>query len=76
MSCSASSANPFEVVYEDLITEDGYRRAILGVLEHLGLDTGTSRPLRILARTGSQTAGSTRPGLRYTSERPASPGAR
>jgi trehalose 2-sulfotransferase len=30
--------SPFEVVYEDFVTEDGYRRAVLGVLEHLGLD--------------------------------------
>jgi trehalose 2-sulfotransferase len=30
---------PYEVVYEELVTEDGYRRAVLGVLEHLGLDT-------------------------------------
>jgi trehalose 2-sulfotransferase len=30
---------PHEVVYEELVTEDGYRRAVLGVLVHLGLDT-------------------------------------
>jgi LPS sulfotransferase NodH len=30
---------PYEVVYEELITEDGYLRAILAVLDHLGLHT-------------------------------------
>jgi trehalose 2-sulfotransferase len=30
---------PYEVVYEELVAEDGYRCAVLGVLQHLGLDT-------------------------------------
>jgi trehalose 2-sulfotransferase len=30
---------PYEVIYEELVTEDGYVHAVLGVLEHLGLDT-------------------------------------
>jgi LPS sulfotransferase NodH len=30
---------PYEVVYEELVTEDGYCCAVLGVLEHLGVET-------------------------------------
>ena len=29
---------PYDVVYEDLVSEDGYRQSIVGVLDHLGLD--------------------------------------
>jgi trehalose 2-sulfotransferase len=31
---------PCEVVYEDLVTDDGYERAVRAVLEHLGLELG------------------------------------
>lgn len=31
---------PYEVVYEELTSEDGYRQAVFGVLDHLGLNTG------------------------------------
>jgi LPS sulfotransferase NodH len=36
---------PYEVLYEELVTEDGYRRTVLGVLEHLGLDTSGVKTL-------------------------------
>ena len=29
---------PFEVVYEDLVTDDGYRASVEGILRHLELD--------------------------------------
>jgi LPS sulfotransferase NodH len=51
---------PYEVVYEELVTEDGYRRAVLGVLKHLRLDTrGITAPL-VLAHTGSRTSSTKR----------------
>jgi trehalose 2-sulfotransferase len=38
---------PFEVVYEDLLTSEGYEKAVRGVLHHLGLnDTGPVPPPR------------------------------
>ena len=60
---------PFEVVYEDLVTEKGYRRAILGVLEHLGLDAGEVTAIPP-PRTRRQSDGLNEAWVaRYTSER-------
>jgi len=35
---------PYEVVYEDLVTADGYETAIRGVLRHLGVDDSVAIP--------------------------------
>ncbi|MEY2461274.1 MAG: Stf0 sulfotransferase, partial [Acidimicrobiaceae bacterium] len=34
---------PYEVVYEDLLTDDGYERALRGILRHLDVDDADLR---------------------------------
>jgi len=60
------------VVYEELVTEDGYRRAVLGVLEHLGLDASevTTLPPPRTCRQSDEL--NEHWAARYTSERTAS----
>ena len=36
--------DPYEVVYEDLVTPDGYENALRGILDHLGVDQPDALP--------------------------------
>lgn len=64
---------PYEVVYEDLSTDEGYSEAIRGILRHLGLDDANvplTPPLTNSRQTRPTTNGSTASARNAPADRP------